>query len=72
MTFSEGAYIVLQEKGKYMEIRDIIQETEMRPGFFKSKATNKYSSLYGTLIKAVQADDPRFERFGNGPYFRAR
>ena len=55
-----------------MEIRDIIQETEMRPGFFKSKATNKYSSLYGTLIKAVQADDPRFERFGNGPYFRAR
>ena len=72
MTFKEGAYIVLQEKGEYMDIRDIIQETERRPGFFRSKATNNYTSLYGTLIKAVQADDPRFERLGNGPCFRAR
>ena len=72
MTFSEGAHIVLQEKGEYMEIRDIIKETEMRAGFFRSKATNKYPSLYGTLIKAVQAGDPRFERCGNGSLFRAR
>ena len=72
MTFSEAAYIVLREKGEYMEIQDIIQETEMRPGFFRSKAINKYVSLYGTLIKAVQAGDPRFKRLGNGPYFRAR
>ena len=72
MTFVEGAHIVLQEKGECMEIGDIIKETEMHPSFFRSKARNKYNSLYGTLIKAVQANDPRFERCGNGPYFRAR
>ena len=72
MTFSEGAYIVLKEKGRYMEVQDIIEETEKRPGFFRSRATNKYTSLYGTLIKAVQSGDPRFERRGNSSYFRAR
>ena len=72
MTFLEGAYIVLRERGGYIEIRDIIKETESRPGFFRSRAKNKYSSLYGTLIKAVQAGDPRLERFEDGPCFRAR
>ena len=42
MTFSEAAYIVLREKGENMEIQDIIKETEMRQGFFRSKAINKY------------------------------
>ena len=37
MTFKEGAYIILQEKGEYMNIRDIIQETERRPGFLGQK-----------------------------------
>lgn len=72
MTFSEGAYIVLKEKGAYMEVQDIIEETERRPSFFRSKAADKYNSLYGTLIKAIQAGDPRFERRGNSSYFRAR
>ena len=72
MTFSDGAYEVLKEKGEYMEMGDIIRETEGRPGYFRSKATNKYNSLYGTLIKAVQAGDPRFERRRNTPFFRAR
>ena len=71
MTFLEGACIVLQREGGYMRVEDIIRETE-NAGFFRSRAKNKYNSLYGTLIKAVQADDPRFERCGNGPYFQAR
>ena len=71
MTFLEGAYIVLRERGEYMEVGDIIKETERRPGFFRSRAANKYNSLYGTLIKAVQSGDTRFERLKDGPYFRA-
>ena len=52
----------MQEKGEYMDIRDIIQETERRPGFLGQKRQIIILLLYGTLIKAVQADDPRFEK----------
>lgn len=38
MTFVEGAYIILQERGNYMEVEETIKENESRPGFFRSKA----------------------------------
>ena len=73
MTFLDGAFRVLQQYGCYMDIKDIIEEVE-KAGLYRSQAKpeNKVNSLYGTLIKAVQAGDSRFVRCGNGPYFRAR
>ena len=71
MTFLDGARVVLQQDGGYMHIRDIIEAVE-RAGLFRSQAAKKHNSLYGTLIKAVQAGDMRFERCGNSSYFRAR
>jgi len=73
MTFLEAAYIVLREHGCPMDVDKIIMEVHDRR-LWRSRAQPKWvhNSLYGTLIKACQAGDPRFDRIGNGPMFRGR
>lgn len=64
MTFRDAAHRILQQHSPaWMEIEDIIDQVE-EAGLFQSNAKpeNKFNSLYGNLIKAVKADDLRFER----------
>jgi hypothetical protein len=72
-TFLEAAHLVLVQAGRPMDIKEIKKEVYRR-NLWKSRAKPQYvlNSLYGTLIKACQAGDSRFERLDNGPYFVAR
>lgn len=75
MTFRDAAYKILKDRSPFwMEIEDIIEHVE-QTGLFRSKAKpeHKVNSLYGNLIKAVQANDWRFERHPqHGRRFRSR
>lgn|GEM_PF-4142179 len=54
-TFLEEANLVLKQAGIPLKISNIIDRVMLR-GLYKrrGKASTKYNSLYGTLIKAVQ------------------
>ena len=73
MTFLEAAHLVLLEARRQMHFDEIIDEVHRRR-LWKSRAKPQWvrNSLYGTLIKACQAGDSRFERVDNGPYFEGR
>ncbi len=73
MTFLEAAHVVLLEKGNPMHIKQIITEVHERK-LWRSNARPQWieNSLYGTLIKACQAGDSRFERLDDGPFFMGR
>ena len=73
MTLLQAAYIVLKRAGRAMHFHDIYEEVVSRD-LWKSAALpqNIDNSVYGTLIKAVQAGDHRFSRIDGGPSFIAR
>jgi hypothetical protein len=50
-------------------VAQVMQEQLWVP---RGQARWRNNSLYGTLIKACQAGDRRFERVDDGPVFRAR
>jgi len=69
-TFLDAAYIVLNRNNKIMSANDIIDEVLSQELWIRrGRPDTKYNSLYGTLIKTVQAGDPRFGRIGNSNQF---
>lgn len=71
-TFLQSAYLVLLDIGGIMTTDQIIKEVfERKLWERRGRSDTAYNSLYGTLIKAVQADDKRIGRVANTDKFYA-
>lgn len=71
-TFLQSAYLVLLDVGGIMTADQIIKEVfERKLWERRGRPDTAYNSLYGTLIKAVQADDKRIGRVANTDKFYA-